>query len=96
MVQAESNTATGLTVVPKLTVHQVIWSLQRKLRHLKVPRSSYHGIGRKGGLNPSCCPPQVRTAETYRSAESKGGRTVAVLLSVWMRRLRWSKRRGSV
>jgi hypothetical protein len=57
MVKAESNTATGLPVVPKVTVHQVIWVLQRSLRHLEVPGSSYHGIGQASGLNPSCGPP---------------------------------------
>jgi hypothetical protein len=78
MVQAESNTATGLTVVPKLTVHDVISALQRKLRHLEVPRSSHHRIGKEGELNPSSGPPQVWTAEAYLSADRRGGRTVAL------------------
>ena len=48
MVRAESNTATGLTVVPKTTVHQVKWALQRNPRHLDVPVSTTE-IGQKVG-----------------------------------------------
>jgi hypothetical protein len=98
MVQAESNTATGLTVVPKVTVHQVIWALQRKLRHLQVPRSGYHGSSQEGGLNPSCGPPPGLDA--WRLSQrgpqgwpNGGGPLVRVDDRV---RLRWSERRGSV
>ena len=81
MVQAESNTATGLTVVPKVTVHQVKWALQRKLRHLEVPCSKFPLDWSRGWVERAPrSAPKVWMAEAYR----RGGRTVAVRLCVRM------------
>ena len=92
MVQAESNTATGLTVVPKVTVHQVKWALQRKLRHLEVPLSVTE-IDQEGGLSPSCGPPKVWTAEADQSADRREPNGGGPLVAVDFGAARWSDQR---
>jgi hypothetical protein len=71
MVQAESNTATGLTVVPKVTVHQVKWALQRKLRHLEVPTAITTGLVKRVERVLRCAPSSARLRPS--AARTAGG-----------------------
>ena len=76
MVQAGSNTATGLPVVSAIDATPGQMALQRKLRHLEVPvssstvsrRSINSGLGR-----PNCAEP-LRPGPSWRQPTARARR----------------------